>query len=361
VEAAAEMTVRLLAALALSGCSVAATGEVMTIAGTPTCAPDNELVDGNGAEARFAPPGDLVVDSAGTIYLADVFNNAIRRVTADGTVTTIVGGTQGLADGVGSDARFHLPTGLALASDNDLYVADTFNSVIRHVDLVTFEVTTVIGRPNGTGLMDGPFADATLTAPSDIDMDESGRLWIVDRDDNAVRIADFASEQLTTIAGGSGGISDGVGAEATFNSPAGIAADDEGAWVADRANSTLRRVAADGTVSTVAGAPLRSGYRDGQGALLDWPTGITMTNDGAVLFADRGNNVLRLLTEDGVRWVAGRQYVSDDGERPYAASEDGPAEEAILTDPRGVAMGSDGTIYFTDLCAVRAVRGWEPP
>lgn len=343
--------------LALSlGCEPGSSATIETVAGGPA----EGFADGPGETALLGPPSGIAVTTDGTLYVADTFNAAIRRISPDGEVLTVAGGEEGFADGVGEAARFNRPSGLALDGDDTLYVADAFNAVIRRVDLRTGEVTTVVGRAGEPGHVDGSLDRALLHGPFDVDVEPStGRLWIVDSLANAVRIADLRSNQVLTVAGGSGGTRDGEGAEAQFNRPAGIACDGEGgAWITDRMSNTIRSVSAAGFVSTVVGSPLRSGFRDGAGgeALLNRPSGIARTDDGELVFADQENNVLRSLTpDDGVRTLAGSQYRTDSLGDALPRPTDGPASTATLRDPRGVTVAADA-IFFTDLYAVRVYR-----
>lgn len=350
----------LLVVLAL-GCGQGPAGDVVTLAGSPT----DGFVDGAGGAARFGPLGDVVVDSAGVLYVADVFHAAIRRITPEGEVTTVAGGEEGFADGVGTEARFHLPSGLALEGDNVLYVADAFNAAIRRIDLSTAEVSTVVGRPGESGHVDGALAEALLGGPFDVDVEpEARRLWIADRNNNAIRIADIDTGEVRTVAGGASGVLDGVAGEAQFNHPASLVCDgDGGAWIAERESNTIRHVTSEGEVTTVLGRPLRSGFREGLGgdALLNRPQGIARTTDGRLVFAEQDNNILRLFVPgDGSRLLIGDRYDTDalDPER-LPAPTDGPAGEARLRDPRAVAVDTSGTIYFADLYAIRVVQGWE--
>jgi len=345
----------------LAACSSAPAGQVRTLAGGA----DDGFADGAGRDARFGPPGDIVVDSNGVIYVADTFNSAIRRVTPEGDVSTVAGGREGFADGVGTDTRFHLPSGLALDGDDTLYVADAFNAVIRRIDLSTSEVTTVAGRPDERGYVDGPLDGALFGAPFDVEVDAtSGQLWVADAENDAIRIVNLDTGRVSTVAGGSNGIADGVGSEAQFSGPDALALDRAGGvWVTERSSHTIRHVEADGTVTTVLGSPFRSGFADGLGsdALLNRPHGMASTPTGQLVFADQHNNVLRVLEEgEGTRLVAGRRYDSRAlNPEDYPAPQDGPAGEAQLRDPRNVAVAADGTLYFADLFALRLLSGWS--
>ena len=196
------------------------------------------------SQAAFSDPFGIALAPDGTIYISDAGeSNRIRKITPEGVVTTLAGGSEGFADGVGPAARFHTPSGIALDANGNLYVADTGNNRIRKV------------TPEG---------------------------------------------QVSTVAGGAtAGNADGPGEQARFNGPMGVAVDLNGnIFVADAYNDSLRRISPKGVVSTVAGGG-RPGFIDDSAALFDTPCGIVVAPDGTIIVADAGNDRLRKITTIG--------------------------------------------------------------
>ena len=279
---------------------VTSAGVVTTIAGQAGVAGS---ADGVGAAATFRQPSGLAVDSDGTIYVADTLNHAIRAISPAGVVTTLAGrsGTPGDADGTGADARFYAPESVALDVDEGggaLYVADTNNHTIRRILLATGEVTTVAGGAGVAGSTDGAGTAARFRFPSGIAVGANGRVYVADTGNDTIR-ALAANGTVTTLAGsaGSAAASDGKGGAARFNQPTALAADGTGAqlYVLDTDNHTVRQVvAATGVVTTIAGLAGHSGASDGTGdaARFKFPSGIAWTS-GGLLIADTGNHTLR--------------------------------------------------------------------
>jgi DNA-binding beta-propeller fold protein YncE len=166
-----DYTVHIVAAVDLS------TNRASILAGKPRTP---GRTDGAGADARLYSPSGIAGDGHGVLYIADVLNDAVRKIViADGTVTTLVGelGTNGYADGAAADARFSYPSRLTLNGVGDLFVADTLNNCVRHVDLVTGEVTTTIGSAKLPGVQLGPLP-GQLTSPSALALSPDARLFL---------------------------------------------------------------------------------------------------------------------------------------------------------------------------------------
>ena len=187
------------------------------------------------------------------MYIADSLNHTIRFLAVDGTVTTYAGsaGNPGLSNGVGALARFNQPTGLALAPNGSLYVSDSGNSCIRLID-PTAAVTTLAGKANSQGLADGSATTALFYQPMGIALDASGALWVADSRNHAIRRV--AADGTVTLIAGSGtlGNTDANGAAALFNLPCGIATTSAGSLlVADTQNHILRNLTTTGAVTTL--------------------------------------------------------------------------------------------------------------
>lgn len=232
-------------------------GAVTTIAGSPGAQGSN---DGTGAAARFDTPMGVAVDSSGNIFVADTANDMIRKVTPDGVVTTFAGAARqfGSNDGTGASAQFSNPSGIAIDTSDNLYVTDTVNHTIRKITPSGI-VSTLAGLAGVSGTSDGSRTQARFNRPSGIAVDSSGNVYVADTGNHAIRKVS-TSGTVTTIAGtlGTSGSSDGTGTAAQFNSPYGLTVDSSGVvYVADSINNTVRRgVVASGSGSlTITGVP----------------------------------------------------------------------------------------------------------
>lgn len=158
-------------------------GEVTTIAGVGV----EGAADGPGAQAQFNAPRGIVVDTLGNIFIADALNNRIRKINTKGVVSTFVGnGAAGSEDGVGRDARFNTPSGMTIDKENALYVADTFNNLIRKVTLAA-HVYTLAGTGK-SGSQDGRVDQAMFSGPTALAFDPVGRLYVTDLANNRIRV-----------------------------------------------------------------------------------------------------------------------------------------------------------------------------
>ena len=268
-------------------------GTVTTYAGSTGT---NGFVDGTATAARFNQPRDITTDGT-NLYVADKFNNSIRKVViSTGVVTTIAGnGLAGSADGTGTMAQFNSPKSITTDGTN-LYVADSLNSTIRKVVIATGVVTTIAGGMGTPGSTDGTGTAARFDGLNGITTDGTN-LYVADANSNTIRKVVIATGVVTTIAGSTGttGSTDGTGTAALFNSPIGITTDGTSLYVGDLGNHTIRKIAiATGVVTTIAGSPGVFGSADGIGsaALFDSPGEIT--TDGTNLYvANEGNATIR--------------------------------------------------------------------
>ena len=254
-------------------------GNVTTFAGDGTFG----YLDGPGATAQFAEPFDAVVDGSGNVFVADLRNQRIRKIDALGNVTTFAGdGTSGYLDGPGATAQFADPFRLAVDGSGNVFVADFYNQRIRKIDVLG-NVTTFAG--DGTyGFLDGPGATAQFTNPHGIAVDGSGNVFVADIHNERIRKID-ALGNVTTLAGnGTPGYLDGPGASARFNFPMDVAVDGSGnVFVADFSNNCIRKIDALGNVTTFAGGG-GPGYLDGPAAtaLFTEPGGVATDGSGNV-------------------------------------------------------------------------------
>jgi sugar lactone lactonase YvrE len=264
--------------------------------------------DGKGSGAQFRNPGCLAFDPAGNLLVADTGNHTIRRVAMDGTVTTLAGtpGVSGSANGVGAQAQFSGPYGIAVAPSGMAYVSDTQNHTIRLL-APDGTVTTLAGTPGASGQSNGSAVAAQFDQPNGLTLGPDGSLYIADYGNACIRVISPAG-QVSTLAGTAGttGYLDATGTAALFNGPVGITLDPSGnLWVTDTHNHAVRRIAPGGVVNVIVGSGV-AGNADGTGtlALFDLPTGITYVSTGYMagnfVVADTANHILRLVTPGGI-------------------------------------------------------------
>ncbi len=332
---------------------------VTTLAGNPSIqyvGQPGDYADGSGSAARFNRPFGLAIDPGGRLVVADAGNSLIRAVTADGAVTTLAGSAahNGAADGVGVDARFNGPPGVAVDDQGNLFVADYSNNTIRRVtpDGV---VTTIAGIPILHGSADGVGIDARFWSPWGVAADGTGNVFVADIDNATIRklTPEGTNWVVTTLAGSAGnrGSADGVGGTARFALPAGLAVDSAGnVIVADINNHTIRRVTPAGVVTTLAGSAGNFGYADGIGttALFWSPRGVAVDGLGNIVVADSGNNVIRQLARSGTNWVVSTLAGFVVPGYPGGGTADGLGPDARFEAPFDVAVDGTGRIYVAD-------------
>lgn len=210
-------------------------GQVTTVAGGP--AGD---ADGPSAEARFRYPRGVAVDADGNLYVADKDNNRVRKITPVGVVSTLAGGPAGNADGPAAEARFTFPEGIAVGPDGAVYVADAGNHRIRRIGRDGRVSTLAGGSP---GLADGVSAVARFNTPRAVAADAAGNVYVADAGNNRIRKV-TPEGVVTTVAGSERGYANGVGKAARFDEPFGVAVDLAGnLYVADLNNNRIRKIA----------------------------------------------------------------------------------------------------------------------
>jgi hypothetical protein len=278
-----------------------ATGVVTRMAGSLTTQAWG-YADGPGSVANFKRPQGITTDGT-HLYVADTFNHVIRKIViATGVVSTLSGrwstsGVLGFDDGVAVDASFNSPRGIT-TDGAYLYVSDTGNHTIRKITIATGAVTTLAGTPGIVGHADGIGAAASFDSLTGITTDGTN-LYVADTKNNAIRKVVIATGAVTTLAGQAGtyGSDDGVGAKARFTGPYGVVTDGTNVFVADAFNHTIRKIAvATGVVTTIAGVPGVSGKADGLGLNATFSRPASLTNDGVYLYvADTQNSAIRIV------------------------------------------------------------------
>ncbi|NQX68127.1 copper amine oxidase [Paenibacillus alba] len=286
--------------------------------------PTGGLLDGKSSEAFFNEPSGLAVDAKGNVYVADSGNNAIRKIDVNGQVTTLAGnGVQGNKDGKGAAAFFNHPTDVAVAEDGTVYVADSLNHVIRKITVdgtvstLTAGTTRAIEIRPGKASFAGDYADGSLSSakfnePSGIVLDAKGNLYVSDTGNQRIRYIDLKAGTVSTVAGSTpttggamygknelyagGDYADGDALKAKFDFPKGLAYTSEGGLlIADSLNHAIRYLL-NGKVTTIAGT-ITTGEADGVERAAEFynPSDIFVTAQGNMVVADASNNKIRKI------------------------------------------------------------------
>lgn len=328
----------------------AAPGSISLLAGSLQRAGSQ---DGIGTQAQFNGLRGVAQDGAGIIYVADTDNHTIRRIDPSGAVSTLAGaaGQPGSADGTGAAARFAQPRAVAVGASGDVYVADTGNHVIRKISSAGV-VTTVAGSAGQPGAIDGPGSAARFTSPRGLALDAAGSLFVADASGAVRKVA--ADGTVTSFAGklGEQGFVVGDGVQARFTNVLGVAVGADGTvFVSELSNPNasgqIRRFDSQGRALPWGDAP--------QGVLgMPYPVGIAASAGGDLLVASSGtfapvpghgqryNTIWRITPEGTPVLVAGQDGPLGQG------SADGAGATASFSNPEGVASAAGGAILVAD-------------
>jgi alpha-tubulin suppressor-like RCC1 family protein len=285
---------------------------------------------GDGSTAILNSPTGVAVDSRGNAYVTDAANNRIRKITPEGIITTLAGsGVASFVNGNGTAATFNHPSGIAIDKNDNLFVADNLNHAIRKITQAG-DVTTYagIGQP---GYTEGPGSIARFNGPTGIAIDTAGIVYVADAGNQ--RIRKIATDGLVMFLAGDGnaGYSDLPGRFAEFDTPQGLAVDNNNIiYVADKNNHVIRSITQAGAVNTFAG---------GAGEFNE-PTGVATDASRNVYVADRNHHQIKMVTPAGV--VNGWAGTGNTG------SVDGNAASASFWFPTGIAASADGEVWVAD-------------
>src|SRR6185437_3259534 len=262
-----------------------------------TIAGDGSPLVRDGKQSAFSDPFGVVIADDGTIYVADAGeSNRIRKISPDGNVSTLAGGSEGFADVTGAAASFNSPSALALGPDGNLYVADTGNNRIRKVT-PTGQVSTVAG--DGTaGYIDGPAAKAQFNGPIGLSVSGGGDIYVADTYNDVIRMITPEGEVTTIAGGGTPGFADGEQKIALFDTPSGIIATDSSLIVADTGNRCLRKVSVEGSVTTL---PIT-------GEELSRPIGLAFSHDHFLYVTELDRSRVVQVAPDGVAHIIAAEF-----------------------------------------------------
>jgi hypothetical protein len=321
------------------------------------------MLTGTGGPRPFNRPEGILVPPEGGLVVADTANDAIRRVGVTGGITTLAGrpGVRGHADGAADIALFSSPRDVARDATGALFIADAMNHVIRRV-APDGTVSTFAGTPGVSGTDDGHGGAARFNHPSALAATADGILFVSDTINHTIRRI-TATGEVTTFAGlrGVGGSENGRGNLALFNQPGGLGVDSAGnVFVADTGNSTIRRIAPDGTVTTLAGVAGISGVANGKGsdALFNQPRDLVVAANGNLWVADTGNALIRRIAPDGeVSTLVLSAAPADPGDGPGPGDPNPPAPPSSPDDDPGPGGGGAPSLgFFASLAALALAR-----
>ena len=311
--------------------------------------------DGVGSAARFWFPHGIAVDSADNVYITELNGHTIRKLTPAGVVSTVAGtpGISGTNDGPGAAARFNQPWALTVDQQTNIYVADSGNHTIRKI-APDGTVTTLAGKPGVRGYANGTNGNAKFDTPSGVVMNTEGALYVSEYYNQTIRklMPSSTNWVVSTVAGGlysSPSYVDGKGLSVRLAMPGGLAMDRvrKIVYFADELSDTIRKMAPEGVVTTLAGmgsvTSQFAGSADGTGtaARFNGPHSPSVDSAGNVFLADTWNHTVRRITPDGVVTTLG-------GLAGVYGRGGGTGNNVRFSDVRGVVVDRQGNLYVPD-------------
>lgn len=386
--------------------AILSTWTISTLAGNGTSSYSGE--GGSAAMACLNEPKGVTLDRHGNVYVADSENHVIRKIDrTTGIISTIAGApvhereemmvrttsevteVDPLADddlaggrtssytqyadlsgtvrywtnktsspqryggdgGAAVQARLNFPTAVAVDREGNVYIADTMNHRVRVVEAATGVISTLAGTGQAGFSGDGGAVyQATLNEPAALVLDETHKLYIADQNNHRIRVVDLKTGRIQTIAGTGVATYDGDGqpaVNAALAGPSGLALADDRLYIADTFNGRIRCVQlSSGQISTAAGDGAAYRYEspsDPPSSSLSRPTGIVITHDGDLVLTDSDNHLIRKWD-----WDSGTAFRVAGNGGPSYSGDRGPAKEAGLCYPFGIAVDRDGSLLVAD-------------
>nr|WP_294942880.1 cadherin-like beta sandwich domain-containing protein [uncultured Mucilaginibacter sp.] len=286
------------------------------------------FVDATGTAARFKTPFAIANDAAGNVYVVDYGNNAIRKITPAGLVTTFVTGLSN-------------PGGVAVDAAGNVYIADTGNQVIKKA--TPAGVVTIYAGSGNLGFNNGPADIASFKNPQDVAVDAAGNVYVADYGNHQIRKINTTGVVSVLAGSGAGGLQDGTFTGAKFRTPYGVTCDAAGnVYVADFGNSAIRKITPGGVVTTMAGDGT-AGFANGNGsaARFDKPGDVAVDANGNVYVTDSYNSLIRKVTPTG-------DVTTFAGNLGNFARIDGVGTDAVFHFPIGVTIDANGNLYVSE-------------
>jgi len=252
-------------------------------------------LDGPAASATFSTPYSLVFDRSGNMYVADADNNKIRKITTAGVVSTFAGnGTSTSIDGNGLSASINHPINLAIDPNSNIYVSDENGQKIRKID-TSGNVTTIAGTGQ-IGSVDGAASSSSFYRPHGLVFDTGGNLYVADYANSKIRKITPSGIVSTFAGSGAQKSVDGIGSDAGIYAPANIVIDATGNIYANVIDNKIIKISPQGVVTTLAGSG-QAGKADGIGisATFNCPMGLAIGPNGSLYVSDACNNEIRII------------------------------------------------------------------
>jgi len=300
------------------------------------------LTDGPADQAEFGFPRDLLMDDEWNLYISDSGNRAIRMMTPDGVVTTFAGtGEFGNEDGPRNEATLGSPNQMVWHENGDMYFTDRTTHFVRKIS--SDGIVSTIAGTGARSSVDGPVDRATFELPNGIVIDADGNIYVSDTGGNTIRMITPDGNVVTVAGSGEFGFAEGNARNAAFRWPGSMIMDGEGNIIlSDIRNHMIRKLAPNGDVMVIAGTGER-GFADGEAlqAQFNDPGALLLADNGSIYVADIRNHRIRKISADGVVTT-----IAGTGEEGFT---DGPALEATFNAPFGLAFDQDGNLFVSDL------------